>query len=95
MGKGRQTVEPGATTVKEQTILIAEEPYRLVSVFFVTATSDVTVHCGYDSQNELSLTSWYDHNISVPTVQTDPVIVPSTTLGKWSLYMSDISVCYI
>ena len=82
IGERRQNLEPGATTVKEQAIVIAHEPYQIVSVFFVTATSDVTVTCGYD-QNEVSLTSRYDSSTSVPTVQTDPEIVSSTTLGKW------------
>ena len=81
----RRNVQQGATTVMEQAILIAHEPYRIVSVFFVTATSDVTVTCG-DDQNELNLTSRYDSSTSVPTVQTDPEIVSSTTLGKWQLY---------
>ena len=92
VGRESHNLEAGNTTVKQQAILIAKEPYRIVSVFFVTATSDVTVTCGYD-QNEVSLTNG---NTSVPTVQTDPEIVSSTTLSKWSLYtyMSDISVCY-
>ena len=80
IGKERQ-LEPGATTVKAQAILIAKEPY-LVSVLFVTATSDVTVTCGDNSQNEVNLTSRYDSSPSVPTVQTDPEIVSNTTLGK-------------
>ena len=101
VGRESHNLEAGNTTVKEQAIVIAHEPYRIVSVFFVTATSDVTVTCGYD-QNEVSLTSRYDSSTSVPTVQTDPEIVSSsrtsatvqtdpeiitpTTLGKWSLY---------
>ena len=80
IGEERQ-LESGATTVKAQAILIAKEPY-LVSVLFVTATSDVTVICGDNSKNELSLTSRYDSTTSVPQVQTDPEIVSSTTLGK-------------
>ena len=94
VGQERRNVEPGSTIVKEQAIVIAHEPYRIVSVFFATATSDVTVTCGYSSQNEVSLTSRYDSSTSVPTVQTDPEIVSRTTLGKWIVYtfMSDISV---
>ena len=81
----------------QQAIVIAHEPYRIVSVFFVTATSDVTATCGYNSQNEVSLTSRYDSSTSVPTVQTDPEIVSNTTLGKWSLYtyMSDMYFCVL
>ena len=85
VGQERRNLEPGATTVMEQAILIANVPYRIVSVFLVIATSDVTVTCG-DNQNEVSLTSRYDSNTSVPTAQTDPEIVSSTTLGKWRLY---------
>ena len=83
VGQERRNLEQGATIVKEQAIVIAHEPYRIVSVFLVTATSDVTATCGYDSQNELSLTS---SSTSVPTVQSDPEIVSSTTLGKVNLY---------
>ena len=86
IGEWKQNLEPGATIVKEQAIVIAHEPYLIVSVFLVTATSDVTVTCGYNRQNEVSLTSRYDSSTSVPTVQTDPEIVSSTTLGKWRLY---------
>ena len=94
VGQERQNLEPGATTVMEQAIVIANEPYQIVSVFFVTATSDVTATCGYSSQNEVSLTSRYDSSTSVPTVQTDPGIVSSTTLSKCSLYIySDICTC--
>ena len=86
IGQERRNVEDGATTVMEQAILIAKEPYLIVSVFLVTATSDVTVTCGDDNQTEVSLTSRYNSSTSVPTVQTDPEIVSSTTLGKWRLY---------
>ena len=78
VGQERRNLEQGATTVKEQAIVIANEPYRIVSVFLVTDTSNVTATCG-DDQNEVSLTSG---STSVPTVQTDPEIVSSTTLGK-------------
>ena len=93
IGQERRILESDATTVTEQAIVIAEEPYQIVSVFFATATSDVTVTCGYDNQNKLDLTSRFDSNTSVTQVQTDPEIVSSTTLGKWRLYtyMSDIS----
>ena len=93
VGQERRNLEQGATTVKQQAILIGRELYLIVSVFLVTATSDVTVTCG-DDQNEVSLTSG---STSVPTVQSDPEIVSSTTLGKVNLYtyMSDISVCWL
>ena len=84
VGQARQNLEPGATTVKEQAIVIANEPYLIVSVLLSTDTSNVTATCGYNNQNEVSLTSRYDSNTSVPTVQTDLEIVSSTTLGKWS-----------
>ena len=86
IGQEKRNVENSATTVMEQAILIAKEPYLIVSVFLVTATSDVTVTCGDDNQTEVSLTSRYNSSTSVPTVQTDPEIVSSTTLGKWRLY---------
>ena len=93
IGRWRKYEKQGAATA----VAIAQEPYHIVSVFLVTATSDVTVTCGDRSQNEVSLTSRYDSSTSVPTVQTDPEIVSSSTLGKWSLYTyrSDISVCYM
>ena len=83
IGQIRRNLEQGATTVKEQAIVIAHEPYRIVSVFLVTDTSSVTAICGYDQQNEVSLTS---SSTSVPTVQTDPEIVSNSTLSKWRLY---------
>ena len=95
VGRERQNIEEGATIVKEQAIVIAKEPYRIVSVFFVTDISDVTVTCGYNSQNEVNLTSRYDSSPSVPTVQTDPEIVSSTTLGKWSLYIHELRDKYM
>ena len=83
VGQERRSVNEGATTVNHHGILIVLEPYLIVSVFLVTATSDVTVTCG-DNQNEVSLTTIYDSS-SILTVQTDPEIV--STLGKWSLYI--------
>ena len=82
VGQIRRNLEPGATIVKELAIVIAKEPYQIVSVLLVTDTSSVTATCGDNQQNEVSLTSRYDSSSSVPTVQTDPEIVSSTTLGK-------------
>ena len=79
VGQARQNLEPGATTVTEVAIIIAREPYRIVSVLSCTDTSSVTATCGYDSQNEVSLTSRHDSSTSVPTVQTDPEIVSSSS----------------
>ena len=79
VGRTRRNLEQGATIVEEVAIITAKEPYRIVSVFLCTDTSSVTATCGYNSQNEVSLTSRYDSSSSVPTVQTDPEIVSSSS----------------
>ena len=75
----RNNLEHNATTVKQQAILIAHEPYRIVSVFLVTDTSDVTATCG-DNQKEVSLSSSFN-SASMPQDQTDP----ETTSSKFCI----------
>ena len=80
VGLPRGNLESGDTTVTRQAILIAQEPYRIVSVLFVTDTSDVTVTCGYP-QNEVHLTSRCQ--FASPSVdQTDPQGNSSDTSSK-------------
>ena len=79
-------MQQGATTVEEEAILIARAPYQIVSVLFITGSSNVTVACG-DLQTEVRL-------ITIANVSmTDPEITSrSATLGKLNLYMlSDFS----
>ena len=85
----RNNLEPGATTVKEKAILIANEPYRIVSVFLVTDTSNVTATCGDNNTNEVSLSSSFN---SAPMTQVQ--MDPETTSSKLSLYMSDTLCVY-
>ena len=70
--------------MEEEAILIAYDPYLIVSVFIITGSSNVTVACG-DPQNEVQLSTF--------VTMTDPEITSrSTTLGKLNLYMlSDFS----
>ena len=81
IGEHRQILEQRAVTVKQQAIVIAHEPYQIVSVLFVTDTSEVTVTCGY-SRNEVELTS---RPISLTTPSEDttvPETSSSTTSSK-------------
>ena len=74
-------MQQGASTVKEEAILIAREPFQIVSVLFITGSSNVTPACG-DLQTEVRLTSIAN------VTMTDPEITSrSTTLGKLNLYM--------
>ena len=87
IGQKRRTLEQGATIVEKLGVVIAKQPYRIVSVFFVIHTANVIVTCG-DNQNETYLTTMYE-SPSITTVQTDPEIISSnsSTLGKLKLYM--------
>ena len=83
VGQPRGNLEYNESTVTRQAILIAREPYRIVSVLFVTDTSDVTVTCGYP-QNEVQLTSRCQ--LPSPSVdQTDPQGSTRNTSSKLSL----------
>ena len=85
VGLPRGNLESSDTTVTRQAILIAQEPYRIVSVLFVTDTSDVTVTCGYP-HNEVHLTS----RCQLPSSsvdQTEPQGSTSNTSSKLSLHI--------
>ena len=84
IGQERRNLVQGATIVDELAVVIAEKPYRIVSVFFVIHTANVMVTCG-DNRNEVYLTTTYQ-SPSIPTVQTDSEIVSSSTSGKLNLY---------
>ena len=85
VGEERRNLVQGANTVDRLAVVIADEPYQIVSVLFVIHTANVTVTCG-DNQNETYLATIYE-SPSIPTVQTDPEIVSSSTLGKLNLYI--------
>ena len=54
IGEERRNLEQGANTVDRLAVVIADEPYQIVSVLFVIHTANVTVTCG-DNQNETYL----------------------------------------
>ena len=83
IGQSRQTLKQNGSIVKEQGILIAHEPYPIVSVFFVTHTSDISVRCGYN-QDFLQLVS--TTALEDPSAETDPE--PITTVASSKLLIS-------
>ena len=72
-GQDRQNIDVNATTVKQQAIVLAHTPYQIVSVFFVTHISQVTVTCGSPSF-EVDLTS--------STTTLEDTTVPETSTSS-------------
>ena len=74
IGTSKPIPEPGSETVNQQAILIANEPYLIVSVLFITDTSDVNVTCGY-IQDEVFLIS----KKNPPTTLEDTTVSETTS----------------
>ena len=77
IGHFEKNLEQNGTIVKEQAIRIAHGPY-LVSVLFITSTSEGPVICGYN-QTHLSLTSSLEDTTTSDSIitlnrTTDPVM---------------------
>ena len=85
IGLHRQYMQQGASTVEEEAILIAREPFQIVSVLFITGSSNVTVACG-DPQTEVRI-STFDSATMTDSTTTDPEITSRNTLGKLNLYI--------
>ena len=51
IGQNQQNLQQNDTFVRQQAILIGHEPYQIVSVLFVTDTSNVAVVCGHNTNN--------------------------------------------
>ena len=58
VNQDRLFLEQGSTTFDQQAILIAKQPYPIVTVLFVRSTSDIIVKCGFP-ENELQLSSCF------------------------------------
>ena len=70
------------TIVKNQAILIAHEPYQVISVLFLTDTSDVSVRCGHN-QDFLPLVS--TTTLEGPSAKTDPEPITTVSSSKFIL----------
>ena len=83
IGTSKPTPESGSVTVSQQAILIAHEPYVIVSVLFITDTSDVNVTCGYSVRDEVFLMSKNRH----PTTSEDTTVSETTSSTISSKYV--------
>ena len=83
IGQSWQTLKQNGSIVKEQAIVIAHEPYLIVSVLFVTHTSDISVRCGYN-QDFLQLVSTTASED--PSAETDPEPITTVASSKSILY---------